>query len=47
MKPSVPKKRKRKDMKSITILLAIVTAALWLVLLLIKHIVTGVDFSSL
>ncbi len=47
MKRTAPPKKNRKDMKSITILLAAVTAALWLVLLLVKYIVSGVSFASL
>ncbi len=42
-----PKKKKRKGIKSITIMLAIITTAVWLILLLAKYIISGVDFSSL
>ena len=41
------KKNKRRGLKSITIMLAIITTAVWLILLLAKYIISGVDFSSL
>lgn len=42
-----PKKKKRRGMKSITIMLFIITTAVWLILLLAKYIISGVNFSSL
>lgn len=41
------RKNKRRGLKSITIMLAIITTAVWLILLLAKYIISGVDFSSL
>ncbi len=40
-------KNKRKNLRSITVMLAIITTAVWLILLLAKYIISGVDFSSL
>ena len=39
--------KKRKSLKSITITLAIITTAVWLIMLLAKHIISGINFSDL
>ena len=39
--------KKGKSLKSITIMLAIITTAVWLIMLLAKYIISGVDISAL
>lgn len=47
MKKGDNKNNRRRGMRTITIMLASITAAIWLILLLIKYIVSGVDLASL
>ena len=39
--------RRTRSLRTITVMLALITAAVWLILLLVKYIVSGVDLASL
>lgn len=47
MKDTKERKKRRRNLKFITVMLASITAAVWLVLLLIKYLTTGVSLNSL
>ncbi|HIW74370.1 MAG TPA: hypothetical protein H9684_08595 [Firmicutes bacterium] len=47
MKDKEKPNRRTHGLRTITVMLALITTAVWLILLLIKHIVSGVDLASL